>query len=659
MIEISLIQAMNTIAPTLSFHDHILFDVYRQQLEHVSNLGTTAVTTPKQQITTPVVVTQSPKKAYVLKPEDETMMIDEMEPDILIDHERGLKEKQERHVAWLEQQQKEQQQLQNKQDLYTKEYAMLKQLETLEKGKGSVLYDYTTEDIIETAAARCDWLLENDIKVENMNHTNALLRRNLEFEMMCQDKRCAKIVALHDKFIDVALTDGVSTSEFDYLVAKTHRIAQDPENDQLLHRCAEPKKRGRTSDADRMKTLNIIDTLRREFITPKKVTSGEPLTTTSLEMALEASQNEKYKTFMALLKMIHENALTKDNCGSYIEKMIRLVNTEKEVDWPMKSLMKSILNMETCIGINEIESIVIDEGEGPYYCSYSGDCIKTGDNVYHIRILEYSHERHKKWRILKNKPNREFEAPEFMDSVRAFFVKKHHTSLTGLWFRDLDENYKAHHANTATTVASPPTKRAKHERKPRVVTKQDGHLWRRMDYMRNYINQHNLEHKEVKGRSFAKETKRIHAILTSINDEHTLQSGLFDIIGPYINTTMDDETRMTSLNRLMYVILDLIDLFYSVNACEDGTHRPLTERDSPNCVLRLLLDLVHQRRNHPSYSVISNEFEKIDREAGDINTYIEFSDNNFLFLALFDYLFPTTIIKKESEAIEVLHMFGL
>lgn len=658
---------MSTIAPTLSFHDHILFDVYRQQLEHVSHLGTTATTTSKAQITAPVIDTQPPKKAYTMRPEDETMMIDETEPDRLVDYD--IREKQERHVTWLEQQQKEQQQLQNKQDLYTKEYAMLNQLDTLGKKEGeegksspspSVIYEYTTEDIIETAAARCDWLLENDIKVENMNHTNTLLRRNLEFEMMCQDKRCAKIVTLHDKFIDVALTDGVSTSEFDYLIAKTHKIAQDPENDQLLHRCAEPKKRGRTSDADRMKTLNVIDTLRREFITPKKATNGETLTATSLEMALDASHNDKYKVFMALLERIHENALTKDNCGAYLEKMLRLVNTEKEVNWPMKSLMKSILNMETCIGINEIESIVIEEGEGPYYCSYSGDCIKTGDNVYHIRILEQSHERHKKWRILKNKPNREFESPEFMDSVRAFFVKKYHTSLTGLWFRDLDEHYKTLHTNTtAVTVASPPTKRAKHERKPRVVIKQDGHLWRRMDYMRNYINQHNLEHKEVKGRSFAKETRRIHDILTIIKDEHTLQSGLFDILGPYIATADDEETRMTTLNRLMYVILDLIDLFYSVNACEDGTHRPLTERDSPNCVLRLLLDLTHQRRNHPSYSVIGNEFEKINKEAGDINTYTEFSDNNFLFLTLFDYLFPTTVIKKESEAIEVLHMFGL
>lgn len=607
----------------------------------------------------------------------EDMMIDDAEMEALINIDASrwiapdpeMTEKQEKHVAWLEQQQKEQQQLLNKQDLYAKESALLKQLYVNEKEPR--LYDYTTVDIVEEATAHCDWLLEKDIHVQKMNNTNALLRRNLIFELMTQDKRSNKITALHDRFIDLELKGNISKEDLNALYAETYAIAQNPTTDQLLLKCSEQKKRGRTSDADRLKTLNVVDSLRKEFITPKKAINGEPAQPPSMEnniaTALEAAATDKYQVFMEMLRFIHENAQTNENYGAYLQRTNRIIQMDPEkADWPMQSLMKSILNMEACIGIKEIESIVIEPNEDAYYCSYSGDRIKNGDNVYHIRILEYSHERHRKWRILKNRPNREFEAPEFMESVKAFFVKKHHVSLTGLWFRDFDDSYKAQHANyfdrPVKSIIKTPVKRAKLDgpKQCRVTVVKDGHVWKRMDYMRNYINQHNLEHKEVKGKTFDTEVNRIHTILNNIIDSHSLQLGLCEIISAYYKGEPDDEEeKMASLNRLMYVLLDFIDLFYRVSPCEDDTQRPLSEKDCGSLVLRLLLDVSSQRRNHPSYNIIDNEFDKINREASDVNHYSEFSENNFLFLGLFDYLFPTTQIKKENEAIEILQMFGL
>lgn len=686
-------ETMSTsVAPVISFHDYVLFDVYRQQLEHVNHIGIVAKPNTGPVITTPVLVVNPSTSPVIIPPvvihqpsarkevtflpqlakveeidDDLGDTIDDLEMDAIISFDsshwvvdKAIEEKQEKHINWLEQQQKEQQQQQSKQELYAKEYALIKQLETNEKEP--CLYDYTTEDIIVSASAHCDWLLENDIHVEVMNNTNRLLRRNVEFELLCQDKRSVKIVSLHDRFMELALREDVSEEELTALIAQTHEIAQIPEKDALLLKCLEQKKRGRTSDADRLKTVNIVDALRKESISPKKPVTGDSNnTTTNQEIVL----TDKYRVFLSLLKLVHENAQTKDNYGAYLEKINRLVGMDStKVDWPMQTLMKSILNMEACLGINEIESIDITPEE-VYYCSYSGDLIKRGDNVYHIRILEYSHERHKKWRINKNRPNREFESPEFMESVRAFFVKKHFISLTGLWYRDFDEVYKALHSekhqNMHNKIMNNKKKKQRTTLKQevsRISVKKDGHLWQRMTYMRDFINEHNLDNKEVNGKTFNSETQRINTLLANITDTHSLQVGLCDIISAYYKGD-DDDNKMAFVNRLMFVILNFIDVFYHVDACHDDTYRPLTVFDTKDCTLRLLLDISYQRRNHSSYNIIGNEFEKIDKYMSDVNKYDEFSDNNFLFLSIFDYLFPNTVIKKESGISEVLHIFGL
>lgn len=652
-----------SVAPVISFHDYALFDVYRQELELVSHIGVRAHQRQEKE--------EEKKKAKPLSPikkkQSSSMDVDQDVMDMAIEMEEEfmsfdkknwdidpiIEEKQERHISLLEQQQKEQQQLQCKQDLFSKEYALIQQMEAND-GK-DCLYDYTTEDIIEGAAAHCAWLM-NDICVDKMNNTNSLLRKNLEFELLCQDKKSVKIVSLHDRFIELALREDSDKKEFDSLIKQTHEVARDPPNDKFFLKSSEQRKRGRTSDADRLKTLNIVDTLRKEYITPKKVSNNN-----NEQASSEIVLTDKYRSFLFLLKLVHDNAQTGENYGAYLEKTNRLIEyVEREkIDWPMLKLMKSIVNMETCIGINEIESISLDEDE-IYYCSYSGDQLKQGDDVYHIRILEYSHERHKKWRIIKNRPNREFESPEFMASVKAYFVKKHFISLTGLWYRDFDDDYKSLHTETTPKT---PVKRQRHSLKQevsRVTIKKDGHLWRRMDYMRNYINQHNLEHKLVHGKTFSDETQRIHALMDEITDNHTLQVNLCEIIGAYHRKDDQEDNKMARVNTLMYILLDFIDVFYSVSSCEDDTNRPLTTFDiGSSCALRLILDVSHLRRNHPSFNVRENEFEKIDREEKDVNQYVEFSENNFLFLCLFDYLFPSVIVKKEDDAIGVLHMFGL
>lgn len=614
---------MTTVAPVVSFHDYTLFDTYRTGLESISSIGTDAMLTVPR----------------TTREEEDMNMLIEIDQARWQEEDAELKEKRAQHVALIEQQQKESQQsLQSKQDLFAREYGLVKQIE--DSRDEPRLYDYTMEDVIEAAATHCEWLLDQDIDVPIMNNTNHLLRHNVEYELLTQDKRSAKIVSLHDRFTELALREGNTPA----LIAKTYATTQDPSHDQLLLKCAEPKKRGRTSDADRLKIPNAVDALRKEYITPRKAIEP-PLT--NVEMAIEAANTDKYKVFMATLRLVHENALTSDNYGAYIDKINRLIEM-KGIDWPMQSLMRDIANMEALLGLTETEMTGLEENE-IYYCSCSGDRIKDGDLLYVIRILLYSHERHQKWRILKNKPSREFESPEFMDSVRVYFVKKQFISLTGLWLRDFSDEYKSHYPDHFM-----PSKRAKHEQKNTVAVNKESHVWQRVNHMRELIHQHHLENRIVKGKTFSGEMTRINGLLQNITDQHSLQTNLQAMIEPYCSSQSSEENTAIA-NQLMYAILDFLDVLFTVT-CATGS---LGTRDIEDTTLRLLLDLSIQRGRHATYDATSNEFKKLEGTKGELKQHRLFNENNFLFVALFDYFFPIPVVKSDPDEAEILQLLGM
>ena len=239
-----------------------------------------------------------------------------------------------------------------KPDLYAKEYELIKEFEKSQKNTN---FDYTINDIIDCIHFnKMGWLEKEDIKKDNMENTNKLLKTNLLIEMMCQDKKSTKINHLIDQFQEIYLRpfdtelDCKCESKYEHLqhlnklIEETYHISQDPLSDEFYINCSKPKKRGRTSDEDRLKIPNIIDILRREYITSrkpeneskknekdnedfnfdelmknmlnnsKKSNDSVAATTTTDEM------KDKYRVFLSILKLTYENIPKEDNHGFYI-----------------------------------------------------------------------------------------------------------------------------------------------------------------------------------------------------------------------------------------------------------------------------------------------------------------------------------------------------
>lgn len=539
-----------------------------------------------------------------------------------------------------------------KQDLFSREIDLISQMECkLHDVSG---FDYTVVDIVDTAAAKCELLLDTgDIMVDNMDCTNKLIKKNLLFELICQDKKSAKIVAINDRLNEVLLRPNQHPVSHEKLIAETHRISQNPATDELLISSSKPKKRGRTSDVDRLKTPHVIDALKKEYISSQKASDifSDQLVHSSTTAAVEPVLTDKYKVFLAVLALVNDNIQCKENHGIYLQNMLNLVKSgvEGETHWPMRSLCRSILNMETCIGIKCIEDIRLDHGEQVYYCSYSGDTIVQGDDVYHIRILENSHERHKKWRITKSRPEREFEAPIFTDSIRVFFVKKSFVSLTGLFYRDFDASYKEkydHYFNPRSN------KRVKIS-KPCVTVRRDGKIWLKMDKLRNFMYTHHMDKSVLNGKTFNNESVRIGLLLEKIVDPQSLQHSLFDIIGAYYNgDANNDDAKMTFLNRFVVILLQFIDTLFTYDSNGNG--------GGDNVALCKLLDLsmsYHATATMSNREVSPNKFKEIEESHhGDVNLYSDFKENNLLFLSVFNHFCPPDpeFIKEYNEGLQML-----
>ena len=387
-------------------------------------------------------------------------------------------------------------------------------------------------------------------------------------------------------------------------------------------------------------------------------------------------QSDKYKTFIGVLRMLHDNIQGPENYGYYLCGIHKLVekaraNAQKQppVEWPMLELCEAILRMEQCLGIDTIESIALEPDE-VYYCSYSGQRINSGDRVTHIRLLVRSHHRHNRWVIMKSLPDRKFEAPEFTSSVRAFFVKSPQCSLRGLVYRDFEPAYKAKYSRyfdadkkqkrrdddddavviTATIgVAGRATKICRVGasspcplvQQPRLVLyTTDNTVWCQLREMC-------VQLKAEQDGDLNRESLRVKQALDSVGvesgDPGELANALRIIIEPYAT---DQEDRRQFLNKCIYLLLNIVDTMFKAPPGYDGTELSLTDLQcvttdaevSPSEALRGLINLSAQFRRCTPVDKQINYFLQNSR---DITQYSEFAVRPYLFLAFFNYLSPS------------------
>lgn len=606
-------------------------------------------------------------------------------------------------------------------DQYEKEYKLITKLES--DGERPLNFDYTLEDIESVARAKCAWLFGHDIRAGEMCESSRLLKQYFLLALICQDKHSAKITDLLDRFHEIFITNSGGTTgktvrsnglanirhveHLHHLIEKTHSTAQRPEKDEFYEKCTAQKKRGRTSQAERLKQPDVINRLRKEYITPKKATNpssareraslfqdlclpmGEEGDEEGAEedadmeeedddvqivngRSQDTEENEhaivltdKYVLFCQILRLLHHTAPSVANYGSYLTNMyrlIRLADEDETIHWPMHELCKSILNMEACIEIRLIESLAL-EGE-TYHCSYSGERLQEGDSVYLIRILEYDAARHRKWRINKAKPvGRLFEEPALLKDVSVYMVQRNRVSPAGLFPIDFTPQYKERHAAyfsgaQQTVVLRTHTTTCK--------------VWCYVDRMRRLIYEHGLEH-ESGGKigAFHTETQRLSEAFEGLaTGRESFRAMLQRILEPYCEGVVEggEEERTEFINMMVYFLVDFVSLFFSWPEEKDRPRKAFTQEEIQSLPrggevracegLRQLLNLVIKRRRmtndeHP------NQFLSAERDSeGEVLGIEPFARSSVLFLAVFDYLFP---LKENPRALvnNVLQLLGI
>jgi hypothetical protein len=85
-----------------------------------------------------------------------------------------------------------------------------------------------------------------------------------------------------------------------------------------------------------------------------------------------------------------------------------------------------------------IKKVLVPSDGGPYYCSYTGDQLDVGTEVWHIRILENDGDRYKQWVVASNIPPCASISPEFTKSIRVYFIKTEVTSLCSLFYTKME-----------------------------------------------------------------------------------------------------------------------------------------------------------------------------------------------------------------------------
>ena len=554
---------------------------------------------------------------------------------------------------------------QPKQDLYAKEMELLTLMS--KKLEQEAPFDYTMENIIETACAKCEWLIEADdmIQMDVMDETNRILKKNLLYEMMAQDKRSAKILALHDRLNEVYLKGAVVSPQqkrhIEGLISATHLVAQNPREDDFFKECSKPRKRGRAKISAQPKKPHVVDALRGEYISSKKAVNifseligdevnGMPVDTPIPEEEVDPYElTDKYKVFLHVLQQMHENLASQQNYGAYIKDVVAL--TEKEgIDWPLQKLFGCILNMEALIGCQLVEDIQFNEGEQVYYCSYTGDRIEAGDDVYLIRLLEPCPVRHRMWRIHKSLPEREFEAPEFTKSVRAFFIKKTVITPTGLFCRRHFDNDAAYLKRYESFFDDSKRPKKKEKREPTTTMKpaqastssplivaRHSRLWTKIDDMRRLLYTHGLERREVKGKRFDDELRRINTLLNTHTD---MDICLRSMIDPYYyGDDDDDDARNAFLEDMAFMLAQFM--------------RHLFVAPLPSTFLMADIERCECEGNKVALHqlLVRSGVKTIDEDR--ISASEEFRECKFLFMALFSHFFP---YKEIEEALELFDM---
>lgn len=460
------------------------------------------------------------------------------------------------------------------------------------------------------------------------------LVRIMILEVLCLDDKGGKIRQITNRFKEFYLLDITNggrplkgcksnlsnTEKVNALIISSNKISADKKRDLFYIEQSGTRQRGRIPLSKNGKKPDIVSALKSEFILSsktippvyydekkKKFFIDVLRSSKSVEdtLAIVNSDNniqypvDYYSVFLKIQDIFSAAIATVENHGWYLTRIKQALHRLTPQQWPMKGLVRSILNAESIFAIREL---VIPKSTESYYCAYSGERLYEGDKVWHIRILLNDGGRYQKWEKDGKRPASPNTAPEFKKSMKAYFIKQYITSQCSIFYTEMDPEYKKlcltkSTPNSSITIPSPlplqnnlskiPPYYLPYNRQMSVNT-----LWYSLMQLRASITKHQLDNftyllNSIGGRNGVKYSQLMSDYIKTIqimshnnnhNNTHGIDDGTMQIrvmiycstIPWCISTPITNLEESTFVDMMFDILLDFIDLLF-----------PYTEFDRP------------------------------------------------------------------------------
>jgi hypothetical protein len=437
---------------------------------------------------------------------------------------------------------------------------------------GNALYAYTRRMIANTLA-----------RDENGTRLRVCLQQLEELYL------CWGLIPGPDKavrLVEGAKNNYTHVDMYHTLLTDTYEVSRNPSTDKFYETCADTRPRGRQPRAVSNNPPNPLNQLKKDYIESLK--SAPPVVFDESDgncyLAHEATQPlassqltvDYYPLFFKCLDIVNGCVPRKDNHGWFTARLRTALRQLTPKQWPMHGLIQSLCNLQ---GVLERRKVCVRARPGKqYYCCYTGQRLKDGEEVWLLRLLVLCPDRHLVWVKKGNPPTgSKADHPQLRSSIRCYFMKTQASGLCSIFHREFEAEYRE--------KFTPNTLMVRTRELPLNRRYVFNPLWRLMHRLHHYITHNYLTPvlKDATGETYQAFRTRMDPLFSQISlapEElrYIVFTGLFGV------NTLDDLSPIVQLQREMVsglaqsvidIVLDVLDTTLDFNS-GGVTERQLT-----------------------------------------------------------------------------------
>lgn len=511
-----------------------------------------------------------------------------------------------------------------------------------------VLFDYLNrehvdrlrllhEEIMEQVAARAQPMLPHfERQRERIERMIDAFLRKLLFDLLRQDKSATKVEKMMHSLEALFKARQDNTrgpqNESDFLNAcidKRCRDAASPQTDELYDEFSQTRRKGRRPNNPNSPKRNPVEKLASTQISPKDKTearagSGSEMQIVALTSAQQRNPVSKgkpmvdnYGVFMQTLNVWNGLLPKVQNHGAWLRNTLQATRLLDNGDWPLRRLMHLLQNMAYCVSLTRRITLEHDEARQQFFCCYSGELLRHGEEVFLIKLLERdTHDEIRTKLREKQLTENHFKTKTFVKHIHVFFMRQRYCALTSLFHQSVGENVAV---VASTAVKKEPTRLF---------------VWSPLAYRMVALTQTvttlsqrglALRHEE---RQYLAEKEDLCKVFEKIADETHFEQRLRQLLSFYLESSLPEADRDQFLEQVtggfLEALLDWIDALWPATT---PTTKHFRDYATHHRFLRPLLQLADRRR------------DRVNTFAGKEPCEVaEFRHFPFLFICLFAYL---------------------